>query len=201
MDMESEEKVELIQLAIQRLMEEQREKKLLTSSDGSNLVGEDHHLLSELLSQLETLHGVDKPLQPEPPVDPEKAKSDAVNEVESVGGDDSGREEIIRELKKVQKQNFITHCLLSVMITLTVAWQLSEFALVFQVKNGLLSHPFRTIGSMFTSMIKGPVEKAQIVEKDSGTKQLQIEYPPIPPLKIPELPHLDLLLGSDNEEH
>lgn len=144
---------------------------------------------------------MDKPLQPEPPVDPEKAKSDAVNEVESVGGDDSGREEIIRELKKVQKQNFITHCLLSVMITLTVAWQLSEFALVFKVKNGLLSNPFRSIGSMLTSMIKGPIENAQIVENKSGTKQLQIEYPSIPPLKIPEFPHLDLLVGSDSDEN
>ncbi|GAB2220378.1 hypothetical protein Droror1_Dr00008027 [Drosera rotundifolia] len=40
-------------------------------------------------------------------------------------------EEILKELKKVRRQNTITHCLLSALIVLTVAWQLSESFLVW----------------------------------------------------------------------
>ncbi|KAG4990017.1 hypothetical protein AAZX31_11G256500 [Glycine max] len=61
------------------------------------------------------------------------------------GGEGKGskNDEIIKELKKVKRQNFVTHCLLSVMIVLNVAWQLSEVSLILKVKDGL-SHPFRS---------------------------------------------------------
>ena len=58
-------------------------------------------------------------------------------------GKGSKNDEIIKELKKVKRQNFVTHCLLSVMIVLNVAWQLSEVSLILKVKDGL-SHPFRS---------------------------------------------------------
>uniref|UniRef100_A0A5B7CAB8 Transmembrane protein n=1 Tax=Davidia involucrata TaxID=16924 RepID=A0A5B7CAB8_DAVIN len=202
--MESKEKVELIQLAIQKLMEEKR-----TSSDESSSFvadDEDHHLLlSRLLAQLETLKGDSELQQPESSADPKEIPSPAIGKVEmesetknKVDGatTEVGRDEIVKELRKVKRQNFITHCLLSAMIVLTVVWQLSEVALILKVKNGM-SHPFRSFGSMLTGIFKGPEGvNGQNGETESSTKQKQqqqqSESHSPPPLKIPELPHVDL---------
>ncbi|KAL9275204.1 hypothetical protein AKJ16_DCAP20390 [Drosera capensis] len=92
-------------------------------------------------------------------------------------------EEILKELKKVRRQNTITHCLLSTLIVLTAAWQLSEVSLLLKVKEGV-SHPFRSLGSMVTKMIKGPGVKGQDSEKQDQTDG--------PAIKLPELPRLDL---------
>lgn len=100
-------------------------------------------------------------------------------------GDDGGsnevdREEIIKELNKVKRQNTITHWLLSVVIVLTVAWHASEVTLLWKFKDGL-SHPFKYIGDMLTG--KG-------TDKDS--EEHKQEVPPLPCLKIPELPPVEL---------
>ncbi|XP_058192963.1 uncharacterized protein LOC131310140 [Rhododendron vialii] len=196
MEKQSKEKMELVR----QLMEERRAEEVTSSSDESHFGGDERHLvLSGLLSQLETLNGEGKLQQPESPVDPKKGKSEIAMDAEASGCDDSGSEEIIRELKKIQKQNCITHCLLSVMIALTVAWQVSEFTLVFKVKNGL-SQPFKCIGSLLTGMIKGPMENPQIADEVSCAKQQQIECPSIP-LKIPELPNFDFQLALDSDKH
>lgn len=70
-------------------------------------------------------------------------------EVDSCGVDN---EEIARELKKVKRQNFVTHCLLGTMIVLTVAWQISEVSLLLWLKNGV-SHPVRSLGSLVKGML------------------------------------------------
>ncbi|KAL6969248.1 hypothetical protein U1Q18_028972 [Sarracenia purpurea var. burkii] len=211
--MESKEKVELIQLAIQQLMDEQREKKSISPSDGSSFVAVDdgdddqHILLSRLLSQLETLKWDGKLQQPEPPVDTKELHSPTVGEAKSEiaaheaesSVDRAGREELIRELTKVKRQNFITHCLLSVMIVLTAAWQLSEFSLVLKVKNRL-NNPFKSFGSILTGLIKGRIVNAQNGEKHSVTEQQQIEGSALPYLKIPELAHLNFPLGDDSDD-
>ncbi|XP_057509436.1 uncharacterized protein LOC130792038 isoform X1 [Actinidia eriantha] len=193
-----EEKVELIQLAIQKLMEEQqREKKLISSAAVDN---DDDVILSRLLSQLETFKGDGKLPQPEPPpANPEELPSAAVGVAESGGtAADGGNEEIIRELRKVKRQNFITHCLLSAMIVLTVVWQVSEVSLVLKLKDGL-RHPLKSFGSVLTGMLKAPIANLQNGEKQSATKQIQTDGPSLPPFKIPELPHLELPLVSDSD--
>ncbi|CAL5398377.1 unnamed protein product [Camellia sinensis] len=270
--MDSKEKIELIQLTIQQLMDDQRYNTLSSSPDETSFAadGEDHHrlLLCRLLSQhltalllpliktnassgtpthivvpprtalttyvalsqapgeergkapyiltspdlasagvsyLETLKGDDGKLQqPEPPADPKEVPSPAVadsnsetaKEAEGGSADNGVRKEIVKELRNVKRQNFITHCLLSAMIVLTITWQISEVSLVLSLKDGL-SHPFKTFGGMLAGMLKGPVLDAQNGEKKSSTNQPQIEVPAIPPLKIPELPLLDLPLGLD----
>ncbi|KAI8526836.1 hypothetical protein RHMOL_Rhmol12G0027800 [Rhododendron molle] len=197
MEKQSKEKVELVG----QLMGEQRAEEVTSSSDESRFGGDERHLVrSGLLSQLDTLNEEGKLQQPESPVDPKKGKSEIAMDAEASGCDDSGSEEIIRELKKIQKQNCITHCLLTVMIALTLAWQVSEFTLVFKVKNGL-SQPFKSIGSLLTGIIKGPKEIPQIADKVPGTKQLEIECPSIHPLKIPELPNFDFPLALDSDKH
>lgn len=84
--------------------------------------------------------------------------------------------EILRVLKKVERQNFITHCLLSALIVLTVTWQLYELPLYMKVKEAL-SRPFRIFGSMFTRThcngktrtLKSPIASDENVEDESST--------------------------------
>lgn len=99
-------------------------------------------------------------------------------------GDDEN--EIVKELKKVKRQNFVTHCLLSVMIVLTLAWQLSEVSILMKVKNGL-NHPFRSFGSMIGGMFKVPDKNGQ-----ADNKEHQSEPSALPSLNIPEIPHMDI---------
>ncbi|KAF5773687.1 hypothetical protein HanXRQr2_Chr13g0591331 [Helianthus annuus] len=68
---------------------------------------DDDRLLSKLMSQLDS--------EPEPNSALSNSRSDEDEE-----------EKILKELKKVRRQNVVTHCLLSVMILLTVTWQISE---------------------------------------------------------------------------
>lgn len=109
-------------------------------------------------------------------------------ESKNVDGRCSGSEtdEIVKELKKVKRQNFVTHCLLSVMIVLTVAWQLSEVSFIMKVKDGL-NHPFRSFGSMLKGMVKVPDMNGQ----EADNKERGPESPSLPSL-IPEMPQMDV---------
>ncbi|KAJ9169312.1 hypothetical protein P3X46_017518 [Hevea brasiliensis] len=100
---------------------------------------------------------------------------------------------LVKELRKVRKQNFLTHCLLSGMIVLTVAWQLSEVSLILKIKDGL-NHPFKSLGSMITGMLKAPGSNAQDAEKQQHTEPSSSI-----PLQMPELPHVDLGLNGKEE--
>lgn len=110
-----------------------------------------------------------------------------------VGGTEIRAEEIVKELKEVKRQNFVTQCLVSVMIVLTVAWQVSEVSLVLKVKNGL-SHPFRSFRSILVGMLKGPDKNGQDAENQSSpAKPLLVD--------IPEVPFVDLgSLSLDGEK-
>ena len=117
---------------------------------------------------------------------------------ESCGDENVDREEekIVREIKKVERQNVVTHWLLSAMIVLTVAWQISEVSLILKLKQGFsdgLRHPFKHLGGMLARMLKRPLPAAQDDDKpnDSSSSLLK-DVVPVPPLKIPrvELPDL-----------
>ncbi|KAK3040875.1 hypothetical protein RJ639_029219 [Escallonia herrerae] len=240
--------VELIQLAINQLMEQQSAIK--GSSHNDSFVAadrdEDHRrrLLASLLSQvkrnqksylcclrlispviirctfftlilggnclrstfdvsyrqLEALRADGQLHQPEPSAYVEEApptavgtvgrKSETMNEAEGASSGGRKVEEIVKELRNVKRQNFITHCLLSVMIVLTVAWQLSEVSLILKVKDGM-SHPFRSFGKMVAGMLKGPNANNQEGEKQSSTPSMPIESSALAGLKIPELPRME----------
>lgn len=148
---------------------------------------------------MDTLRADEKIQQPKSSFDA-KNTSYAVNEVEptgenlnrvEVGNCGIGNEEIAQELRKVKRQNFITHCLLTVMIVLTVGWQLSEVSLILMVKNGM-SNPFRSLGSIIKGMLKAPKMNVQDGEKVSSTKEKLIAASSLSGLKIPELPHMEL---------
>lgn len=86
--------------------------------------------------------------------------------------------EILTELKNVERQNFISHCLLSALIVLTVTWQLYELSLSLYMKvKAALSCPFRIFGSMFTKTrsnektrtLKAPTVSYKNGEEESST--------------------------------
>ncbi|KAM0047399.1 hypothetical protein Hdeb2414_s0009g00327941 [Helianthus debilis subsp. tardiflorus] len=134
---------------------------------------DDDRLLSKLMSQLDS--------EPEPNSALSNSRSDEDEE-----------EKILKELKKIRRQNVVTHCLLSVMILLTVTWQISEVSIILKLKNGV-AHPFRSIGSIFLSMIK---PRRPQRDKDDDTLITEtsnlIESTPVHDLKLPKLPHLEL---------
>ncbi|KAD4983260.1 hypothetical protein R6Q59_002928 [Mikania micrantha] len=113
--MESATRVEVIKQAIKQVMMEEEE-----DDDRQRL------LLSKLMSQLES--------------DEESKSIDGSNEEERM----MMMMMILKELKKVRRQNVITHCLLSVMIILTLGWQISAVSVILKLKDGV-THPFRTM--------------------------------------------------------
>ncbi|GJU87618.1 hypothetical protein Tco_1295164, partial [Tanacetum coccineum] len=64
-----------------------------------------------------------------------------VNIAKSKEDDDEEKAKIVKELKELKRQNFITQCLLSAMIVLTVTWQISEVSIILKLKDGV-THPF-----------------------------------------------------------
>ncbi|KAK7387589.1 hypothetical protein VNO78_28500 [Psophocarpus tetragonolobus] len=129
--MEQDRRLELIDHAIQKLIHDNNKGSLSNSNSISD--AQYQHALSHLLS-LSQLKG---------------------EELEGSEEKESENDEIMKELKKVKRQNVVTHCLLSVMIVLTLAWQLSEVSIMLKVKDGL-SHPFRSFGKMLKGMVKAP---------------------------------------------
>ncbi|KAI4343404.1 hypothetical protein L6164_010756 [Bauhinia variegata] len=181
--MEQTRKPELINLAIQKLIEDERSKKITSGKflDNNDDDAEYQLLLSRLLSELEMLKG-DELLKQSEASCPQEVVTSAIHEIKSDIMDvdgcrerESGTDEIVKELKKVKRQNFVTHCLLSAMIVLTLAWQLSEVSLIMKVKNGF-SHPFRTFGSMLSGILKGPDPNGHQEDK----KEHQLEPPILP---------------------
>ncbi|XP_060214203.1 uncharacterized protein LOC132641293 [Lycium barbarum] len=212
--MERVEKVELIQKTINQLIEqEQVQSKTCHLLDESCFVAVNniihkhddddddeaqhrHQLLSQLLNQLDSL-------KEETPLDQMNQSANlqetpSIKKVEEAEDDVEVREKeekVVKELRKIQKQNFITHCLLSAMIVLTVTWQLSEVSLILKMKDGL-KHPLRSMGIMLTGWIKGPKPVLNGHEGDlnHSTKQLKhkVEAMHLPKIKVPDFPHMEL---------
>nr|XP_043623151.1 uncharacterized protein LOC122594932 [Erigeron canadensis] len=179
-------KVELIKHAIKQLMDE------LDGDDGPTISSSDddnrrRRLLSKLMSQLEMLED-----ESEAYSKLTKAKSKVSSSREKEDDDDDD-DKIVKELKKVRRQNVITHCLLSAMIVLTVVWQVSEVSIILKLKNGF-TNPFRSLGSIFKGVIKPPKTKGygEDTESPSVVTSNLIESSPVHDFKMPELPCIEL---------
>lgn len=109
------------------------------------------------------------------------------------GGDCKEKEkeddEIVKEVKKVKRQNFVTHCLLSVMIVLTVAWQLSEVSLIMKVKDGI-NHPFRSVGNMFQEMKEKAFDDMNGHDADDKENNKSLTLPST--IKVPDMTKMDV---------
>lgn len=121
-------------------------------------------------SQLSALHEDEKIIA---------TNSETLSEnVESSGSRVKIEEEMVKEIKEVKRQNFITHCLVSAMIILTVVWQVSEVSLILKLKDGL-SNPFKSLARI-------------LKRKTTSAIQNQIEATELPHLNMPALPHVSL---------
>ncbi|PWA58812.1 hypothetical protein CTI12_AA396630 [Artemisia annua] len=128
-------------------------------------------------------------------MDGDLTKMKNVNVGKSKEEDDEEKAKIVKELKELKRQNFITQCLLSAMIVLTITWQISEVSIILKLKDGV-THPFRSIGGLFMSMIRpskaiGNDEDTDPLISSNLTSNL-IESSPVNDLKIPELPRIEL---------
>ncbi|EYU42084.1 hypothetical protein MIMGU_mgv1a014303mg [Erythranthe guttata] len=95
-------------------------------------------------------------------------------------------EEIMKELKNIKRQNSITHCLLTTLIVLTLAWQFSEVSLILKIKNGL-SNPFKAVGGIVKGLWQtrsGMMKRASDLQKQV-TEQASLKIPQL------ELPGVD----------
>lgn len=118
----------------------------------------------KVLKQSEAVNN-EEDLTTAPSSEPE-TKGETAGEVD--GGQTEIRiQEITSELRKVKRQNLITHCLLSAMIILTVAWQFSEVRLLLKLKDGL-NHPFRSVGGMVSGLLKGRRKTGQDEEENNS---------------------------------
>ncbi|MCL7046267.1 hypothetical protein MKW94_030412 [Papaver nudicaule] len=168
---------------------------------------EDHPLQMELLDEDKV--SCTKTLQAEEPVEESKVGCFTSDNVGVEKTNEKGMDEIVKELKKVQKQNTITHYLLTAMILLTVAWQVSEVSLILTVKN-TFTNPFKSVGSFIKGAMNGGGGIKERIgegktksEKDSKSIVsdfcAQIEPPALPELRIPDLSNMDLPgLGSND---
>ncbi|KAI3688618.1 hypothetical protein L2E82_46321 [Cichorium intybus] len=185
-------KVEVIKQAIKQVMEEIRDGTKSSSDDGGDVEDDNQHrLLSKLMSQLERLEA-----EPEVNTEGSVLVDPALSKPESTIDNEANKtnieeEKIVKELKKLKRQNLITHCLLSVMIVLTVAWQVSEVSIILKLKDGV-NHPFRSIGNIFKWMLIPPKANDNEEETESSITNNLIESARIGDLKIPELPHIEL---------
>ncbi|KAL6193380.1 hypothetical protein ACLB2K_034464 [Fragaria x ananassa] len=194
--------VELIDEAIRRLLEERKSRG---AAGESFFQGEDdkddHLLLSRLLSQLESLkEGIHKAEALTGPGEITAATSEGGgleakdrNGGGGGGGEEFDKEEIVKELNNLKRQNTITHWLLSVMIVLTIAWQASEVTMLLKVKHGL-SNPFRCVGSLFSSLFSGGSDQTRQNEKQKSDA--------FSSLKMPELPSVtDVSINGEKHLH
>lgn len=127
---------------------------------------------------------------PSPEIGKVETKSESVKSADEESSVSSG-ENIVRELRKVKKQNLITHCLLTAVIVLTVVWQFSEVTLILKVKDKV-SHPFRSISNVIEGMLKKPINNGQDGEERPSEIPKLVESSTLPGLKIPNLPQVEL---------
>ncbi|XP_058093168.1 uncharacterized protein LOC131239467 [Magnolia sinica] len=199
---EAKDNVELLHLAIQQLIEEKGEEGRENASASEE---ERRILLSRLLSQLESLKE-DAVDQPEPSTETEAVTSSGALEADlkdENGGPECVEmrmEDIVRELRIVRRQNTITHWLLSVLITVTAIWQLSEVSILMMMKN-TFKNPFKAVGNLITGALRGRSNETNAGKSSSSSKQTHMEALSLNPFKVPELPYVGFpYLGLDSDD-
>ncbi|XP_010478054.1 PREDICTED: uncharacterized protein LOC104757052 [Camelina sativa] len=156
--MESSDDVENLSKAIEKLLDEKRKRE--ASGDSFIEDDDDQLLLSRLISQLESprMKGKTHKTAKEEEEEKERSSDSSPSKGKHEGKKhlEESIEELAKDIKKVQRQNKITHILISAMIVLTLTWQLSEYSMIFMLKDRI-SHPVRSIGGMLNGMFKGKI--------------------------------------------
>ncbi|KAL9165991.1 hypothetical protein ABFS82_05G001000 [Erythranthe guttata] len=196
--MEPEKDMEIIEKVVRKLMEDD-EFNAKTSSNlpaiektgGRRQQQQQRQLLSKLLSELESVEedkNVSEESTEEGTVEDRICSEIDEKRKEEVDSSDEEEEEeeIMKELKNIKRQNSITHCLLTTLIVLTLAWQFSEVSLILKIKNGL-SNPFKAVGGIVKGLWQtrsGMMKRASDLQKQV-TEQASLKIPQL------ELPGVD----------
>ncbi|CAN1152566.1 hypothetical protein LINPERPRIM_LOCUS28994 [Linum perenne] len=201
--MESTQKLQFLTEEIQRLIEEKKnQEEEAFGVDSIPLDHTDRPILSRLLSELESLKGDGTLKQSGSSSDGESKlkstrKAGLGQKATSKGSrnkDVIDVEEIGKEIKKVKRQNFITHCLLSALIVVTVAWQVSEVSLALSIKDKL-SHPVKSLASA----LFGGGRRNQCHDRDGQDQERSHqETNNGSTMMIPELPRVDFSFSGDD---
>lgn len=119
---------------------------------------------------------------PEPESKPESASVRNVRNVRKSRTEEAALNEMAKDLRRVKRQNFITHCLLSVIVVGIAVWQFNEVSFLLAVKEKF-SNPLRAVGDAIKGSIKWRKKKKK--------QKLQIEGG-VPELARGDLPKLVL---------
>ncbi|XP_021723087.1 uncharacterized protein LOC110690536 [Chenopodium quinoa] len=198
----SSKNIDEIQKTIHQFIESKQSSATETSM-GNDGDGE-RRLLVKLLSQLETMKEDEITNQNELSVEPKEVPSGRASEEETKSRDESEvskkntaveAEDVVKELKKLNKQNRTTHWLLSALIVLTIAWQVSEVSLLLKLKSGF-SNPFKSLGKMFTGMVKRRAFQEEEANESSVLAKVNGRETSENPLKLPSMDIAGLINGD-----
>ncbi|KAJ0235427.1 Uncharacterized protein HA466_0266080 [Hirschfeldia incana] len=166
--MESSEDVEVMTRTIEKLLDEKRNRE----AAGESFIEDDDDqlLLSRIISQLESPNPYQKVVETTKEEEEESSLASSLSKGKGVDQREleESIEEIAKDIKEVKRQNKVTHILLSALIILTLTWQLSEYSMIYMMKERL-THPIKSIGGMFSGMFKGKLRP--IKDKLSNAKE------------------------------
>ncbi|KAL6634279.1 hypothetical protein ACP70R_026950 [Stipagrostis hirtigluma subsp. patula] len=167
-------KVELVQEAIHGFLEEKRRGRQGEELGPMGSRQDEEGLLSSLLTKLDALEEDD---------DLSNVQPDSLRSNSQPGKGDKGKEvelaDIAKDLKRIKRQNLITHVLLGTVIVLTAVWQVNEVSFLLWVQEKL-SNPFKSLGDVIKSSLK------------MRRRKPVIETSPLPPVGIPDVTRADL---------
>lgn len=118
-----------------------------------------------------------------------KPESASVRNVGKSRTEEAVLNEMAKDLRRVKRQNLITHCLLSVIVVGIAVWQFNEVSFLLAVKQKF-SNPLRAVGDAIKGSIKWRKKKKKQKQK------LQIEGG-VPELALGDLPKL--VLNDDQD--
>nr|CAD1836624.1 unnamed protein product [Ananas comosus var. bracteatus] len=147
-DRKKRRKKELIQETFQQLMERKKQKQKQKGFEAEEEEEEeedddedDDLLISRLLIKLDSVERDSDSIRsfensheqevPEPESEPESA---SVRNVRKSRTEEAVLNEMAKDLRRMKRQNFITHCLLSVIVVGIAVWQFNEVSFLLAVK-------------------------------------------------------------------
>jgi len=185
--------LDLIELALRRLLSDDS----LHDSPGEDAQPKlihkekDRELLLRLLDQLNSLKEERDQQDCENSLPEDATNSD----IERHGGDKIGgqarNKETMEEIRKVQRQNRLTHVILGIIFASNVIWRLSQLAVALLIRKEM-SNPLRLIGSFITGNFKGPMTENHSNQNLTASLLSRVESYSSAHFEAPQLPHIEM---------
>lgn len=180
--------LDLIELALRRLLSDDKSHDLHGEDVQSKLIRDekDRDLLFRLLDQVNSL----KAERGQNECENSLPRDDGNSDTELHGRDKIGgqvrNEEVREEIRKVKKQNKLTHLILGIILASNVIWGFSELSVALLIRKKV-NNPFRLIGSLMTGNFRRPVTENHSSHNHKGHLLPHVEAPAIPHFEVPSL--------------